>query len=325
LNKANEELKIKHPLHVHCNNLGVPGNIKTILETIKTAEGRRMHLAHVQFYGYDNKGKKGFSSGSVDLADAVNKNKNITVDVGQVMFKPTLTISSDVLRQFGARNNANPKKWIINEVEDGGGGIIPYEYKKKNFVNSLQWLIGIEIFLLVKDQSKVFFKSDHPNCAPFTCYPELFRLLMDYDFRMQQISLINQDSIKFSFLKDIKRTYSLNDIAIMTRSSPANILGLKDRGSLKPGCIADISIYDPNQNIDEMFRRAKYVFKNGDEVVKNGKVLKHKNTRTIAANIKFEKSIIKNVENWTNRFYSLDKEEFKVDENYFREDNFMYS
>ena len=38
LNKANEELKIKHPLHVHCNNLGVPGNIKTILETIKTAE-----------------------------------------------------------------------------------------------------------------------------------------------------------------------------------------------------------------------------------------------------------------------------------------------
>ena len=176
LNKANEQLKIKHPLHVHCNNLGVPGNIKTILETIKTAEGRRMHLAHVQFYGYDNKGKKGFSSGSLELAEAVNKNKNITVDVGQVMFKPTLTISSDVLRQFGVRNNANPKKWIINEIEDGGGGIIPYEYKAKNFVNALQWLIGLEIFLLVKDPSKVFFTTDHPNGAPFTSYPELFRL-----------------------------------------------------------------------------------------------------------------------------------------------------
>ena len=61
---------------------------------------------------------KGFSSGSIDLAEAVNKNKNITVDVVYVMFKPTLTISSDVLRQFGARNN-NPKKWIINEIEDG--------------------------------------------------------------------------------------------------------------------------------------------------------------------------------------------------------------
>ena len=202
LNKANEDLKIKHPLHVHCNNLGVPGNIKTILETIKTAEGRRMHLAHVQFYGYDNEGKRGFSSGSVQLADAVNKNNNITVDVGQVMFKPTITISSDILRQFEARNNANPKKWIINEVEDGGGGIVPYEYKSKNFVNSLQWLIGLEIFLMIKDPSKVFFTTDHPNGAPFTSYPELFRLLMDYEFRLEKMSEINQESLKFSFLKD---------------------------------------------------------------------------------------------------------------------------
>ena len=60
-----ENLKVKHPLHVHCNNLGMAGNIKTILDTIKAARGRRMHLAHVQFYGYDNKGKKGFSSGAI--------------------------------------------------------------------------------------------------------------------------------------------------------------------------------------------------------------------------------------------------------------------
>ena len=40
---------------------------------------------------------------SLDLAEAVNSNKNITVDVGQVMFNPTVTISSDILRQFSAR------------------------------------------------------------------------------------------------------------------------------------------------------------------------------------------------------------------------------
>ena len=73
-------------------------------------------------------------------------------------------------------------------------------------------------------------------------------------------------------------------------------MGLKDRGSLKPGCIADISIYDPKQNIDEMFKNAKYVFKNGDEIVNNGRVLKYKKTSTIAASIKYEKSIVKNVE-----------------------------
>ncbi len=324
LNKANEDLKVKHPLHVHCNNLGVPGNIKTILETIKTAEGRRMHLAHVQFYGYDNAGKRGFSSGSVQLAEAVNKNKNITVDVGQVMFKPTVTISSDILRQFEARNNANPKKWIINEVEDGGGGIVPYQYKSKNFVNSLQWLIGLEIFLMIKDPSKVFFTTDHPNGAPFTSYPELFRLLMDYEFRLEKISKINQESLKFSFLKDIKRTYSMYDIAIMTRSSPAKILGLKDRGSLRNGCIADISVYDPKKKIDQMFQSAKYVFKNGNEIVRNGKILKYHKSSTIAVDIRYEKSIIKDLQSWVNRFYSLDVEDFKVNTDFFRNSNFKY-
>ena len=324
LNKAIEDLKVKHPLHVHCNNLGVPGNIKTILETIKTAEGRRMHLAHVQFYGYDNEGKRGFSSGSVQLADAVNKNKNITVDVGQVMFKPTVTISSDILRQFEARNNADPKKWIINELEDGGGGIVPYEYKNKNFVNSLQWLIGLEIFLMIKDPSKVFFTTDHPNGAPFTSYPELFRLLMDYEFRLEKISEINQESLNFSFLKDIKRTYSMYDIAIMTRSSPAKILGLKDRGSLRSGCIADISIYDPKQKIDQMFKGAKYVFKNGNEIVRNGKVLKYHRSSTIAVEIKYEKSITKDLQTWINRFYSLDVDDFKVNTDFFRNNNFKY-
>ena len=135
------------------------GNIKTILDTIKAARGRRMHLAHVQFYGYDNKGKKGFSSGAMQLCDAINKNKNITVDVGQVMFQPTVTISSDILRQFSARKNANPKKWITTELEDGGGGIVPYSYKKENFVNAFQWLIGLEIFLLIKNPSQVFLQQ----------------------------------------------------------------------------------------------------------------------------------------------------------------------
>ena len=70
LNISNENLRIPHPIHVHCNNLGMAGNIKSILHTIDAAEGRRMHLAHIQFYGYDDKGKR-FSSGSRELADAV--------------------------------------------------------------------------------------------------------------------------------------------------------------------------------------------------------------------------------------------------------------
>ena len=154
---------------------------------------------------------------------------------------------------------------VTTELEDGGGGIIPYSYKKENFVNAFQWLIGLEIFLLIKNPLK-FFTTDHPNGAPFTSYPELFRLLMDYDYRLECTSKINKISYEMSFLKDIKRVYPINDIAIMTRSEPAKILGLNDRGSLAPGCLADISIYNPNLKYDQMFRYPVYVFKDGKEI-----------------------------------------------------------
>ena len=62
-----------------------------------------LHLAHLQFYGYGTEGKRGFSSAAARLAEAVNAAKNVTVDVGQVMFGQTVTVSSDMLRQFNAQ------------------------------------------------------------------------------------------------------------------------------------------------------------------------------------------------------------------------------
>ncbi len=323
LNIANENLNIPHPIHVHCNNLGMAGNVESIIDTIDAAQGRRMHLAHIQFYGYGNKGKKGFSSGAQELAQKVNKNKNISVDIGQVMFKPTITISSDIWKQNQAKSNANPNKWIISEVEDGGGGIIPYEYKEKNFVNALQWTIGLELFLLIKDPWRVFLTTDHPNGAPFTSYPELIRLLMDQDFRNSEIDKINPHAKEISNLKSIKRTYSLYEIAIMTRAAPARILGLKDRGTLKTNSIADISIYDPNKPIDQMFRNAEYVFKNGVEIVRKGKVLKYYKTSTKCLEINYDFKIHKNIRDWFDNYYSLSLDEFEIDENFFSENNFQ--
>jgi formylmethanofuran dehydrogenase subunit A len=324
LNLANENLKIPHPVHVHCNNLGMAGNVESILNTIEAAQGRRMHFAHIQFYGYDNKVKKGFSSGAERLAASVNKNKNITVDIGQIMFKPTVTISSDIWKQDKAKSHANPKKWIISEVEDGGGGVIPYEYKEKNFVNALQWAIGLELFLLIKDPWRVFLTTDHPNGAPFTSYPKLIRLLMDLDYRNSEINKINSFAKEICNLRVIKRTYSLYEIAIMTRAAPAKIMGLKDKGSLKPGSIADISIYDPKKTIDEMFSYADLVFKNGVNVIKNGKVINVVRGSTQTVKLEYDQKIHKNLQNWFDRYYSLNINTFEVDENYFQSNNFKY-
>ena len=322
LNEANENLNIPHPVHVHCNNLGTAGNVDSILATIDAAKGRRMHLTHIQFYSYGNEGKKGFSSASLKLAEAINKNKNISADIGQVMFKPTVTISSDIWKQNQAKSNANPNKWIISEIEDGGGGIIPYEYKENNFVNALQWAIGLELFLQINDPWRVFLTTDHPNGAPFTSYPELIRLLMDSSYRNAELEKINIQAKEMSYLKSLKRTYSYYDIAIMTRAGPARILGLKDRGSLKKGSIADISIYNPKKPIDKMFEGAEYVFKNGIQIVKNGSVTRHFKTKTECVKLQYDKKIHKEIKKWFDNFYSLNLKEFEIDEKFFSHENF---
>jgi formylmethanofuran dehydrogenase subunit A len=50
--QAAGELGMPHPVHVHCNNLGLPGNWTTTLETMKALEGRRGHITHIQFHSY---------------------------------------------------------------------------------------------------------------------------------------------------------------------------------------------------------------------------------------------------------------------------------
>ena len=275
LQHAVVSLGVKHPLHVHCNNLGVAGQgIDTLLETIEAAEGMPMHLAHVQFYAYGREGSLEFSSAASKLIDAWQKHPNVTMDVGQVLFGKTVTISSDLLAQFNNRSVANPNKTVFVDLEcEGGGGVVPYEYRERNFVNTLQWAIGLELFLLADDPARIFFTTDHPNGAPFTRYPELFHLLMSADYRAEVMARLNQDALSMTMLPHLKREYTLHEIAIMTRSAAARLMGLHDRGSLAPGCIADVAVYKPQDNIGAMFTRADKVFKSGKQVVSDGKVI----------------------------------------------------
>ncbi len=283
LQQAVNELGVPHPLHVHCNNLGLAGNFETALTTIAAAEGLPLHLAHLQFYGYGREGERGFSSAAARLAEAVNGAKSVTIDVGQVMFGQTVTISSDVLRQFNARTGARPRKWRIFDGEANGGGVVPYNYRADDFYNAIQWAIGLELFLLIDDPWRVFFTTDHPNGAPFTAYPDLFALLMDREARARQIAALPPAAMELTTLPSIAREYSLRDIAIMTRASPARLLGLKDRGHLGAGAVADVAVYDERRDKAEMFRAAALVFKDGDIVVRGGKVTRYRWGRAFAA------------------------------------------
>jgi len=317
--RAVVELGIPHPVHVHCNNLGTPGNVQTALDTIDAAAGMPMHLAHVQFYGYGDEGDKGFSSGARALADKINANPNITVDVGQVLFGQTVTISGDLLRQFDARGIANPKKWVVWEGEDGGGGIVPFRYRKNNFVNALQWAIGLELFLLVDDPWRVFFTTDHPNGAPFTAYPELFRLLMDRDYRNRWLSEINAEAADISLLRHLEREYDYHDIAVMTRAAPSRLLGLPQQGHLGVGASANIAVYREQDDKAAMFARAHLAFKDGEKVVEEGVVVRSIQGRVHAVAPAFDTGIETPLADYFDRYHLVKLHNYKLSPQQLRE------
>ena len=108
------------------------------------------------------------------------------------MFGQTCTASGDSMRQYANVKSAHPKKWVVMDIEcDAGCGVVPMRYRDKSYVNALQWAIGLEMFLLVEDPWRMFLTTDHPNGAPFYCYPHLIRLLMDRGFRNDMLQKIN--------------------------------------------------------------------------------------------------------------------------------------
>ncbi|KGD96522.1 formylmethanofuran dehydrogenase subunit A [Rhizobium sp. YS-1r] len=297
-------LGIPHPLHVHTNNLGVAGNAATAAETIGASNGRPLHLAHLQFYGYGTEGKRGFSSEAARLAELVNGNPDVTIDVGQVMFGQTVTISADVIRQYSGMRTASPKKSVLFDGDGNGGGIVPYRYRQ-DFYGSLQWAVGLELFLLIDDPWRVFFTTDHPNGAPFTAYPELFELLMRRDVRNAKMAELDQSALELTTLASISREYTLDEVAVMTRGAPAKLLGLDDRGHLGPGAIADIAVYRKGQDVQKMFRDAALVFKNGDLVVQDGVVTHYRWGRALRLNPPSDKGIVKRMQAYHEDRYGL--------------------
>ncbi len=315
LARAVRELGVPHPLHLHGCNLGVPGNMHTTLDTIRAVEGMPLHLTHVQFHSYGIEGDRKFSSGAAEIAEAVNSNPNISIDVGQVLFGQTVTASGDTMRQYAGHWHAHPKKWVIMDIEcDAGCGVVPFKYRDKNFVNALQWAIGLELFLLINDPWRIFLTTDHPNGAPFTSYPHLIRLLMDRSFRNDMLATINKGAAAASVLSSIDREYTLYEIATMTRAAPARSLGLKNRGHLGGGAIADITVYNNIKNKEKMFKKPLYVFKNGEEIVKNGKIVKVVTGGTHTLKPDYDKSIEKSLKKYFDRYMTVKLGNFKIDD-----------
>ena len=268
-----DDLGLPHPVHLHCNNLGIPGNFATTLETMKVLEGRRAHLAHLQFHAYGGEDWSTMRSAAATIADAFNTQENLTTDAGAVLFGNSVTLTADGPWQH-LLYQLTGHKWANLDVENETGcGIVPYEYKNRSLVNAVQWAVGLELMLLIDDPWRIFLTTDHPNGGCFWRYPEIIQLLMDSDFRKEQIRKLSPKAQKRIVLADLDREYTLSDIAIVTSAGPARALGLDQKGHLGVGADADITIYPAKPDGEGLlFAYPRYVLKGGEIVVEEGEV-----------------------------------------------------
>lgn len=286
-----DELRLPHPLHLHCNNLGAPGNFTTTLETMKLLEGNRAHMAHLQYHAYGGDDWDTMRSESPAIADYFNAHPNLTTDAGAVLFGDTVTITADGPWQH-LLYKLTGRKWGNLDVENETGcGIVPYSYRPSNLVNAVQWAVGLELLLLINDPWRVYLTTDHPNGACFWRYPEIIKLLMSADFRRDCMKSLSPKALSRIRLPEINREYTLYEIAIITSAGPARALGLPEKGHLGIGADADVVVYPMHPDPEQMFSHPRYVLKSGQVVIEEGEVRHTLDGRSVVSRPVFDPRI----------------------------------
>jgi formylmethanofuran dehydrogenase subunit A len=287
--EAADRLRLPHSLHLHANMLGRPGNTDITIETMKIAEnrpinrdsGHNLHMTHIQFHAYGGDSFITFRSGSEPIANYLKKHKNVSCDLGQVVFSDTTTMTADGPWEWILRGISG-SRWVNDDIEiECGGGVVPYVFKKSSRVNAIQWGVGLEIALMVNDPWRVIPSTDHPNAGTFINYPWIAGWLMSQKAREMVFKEIRKSSQKRMVLPAIETEWSIQDYIIATRAGPARILGLPKKGHLGAGADADIAIYnlDPKEDYSmkpEMLvsglTQAWMTIKDGLMVQKEGKM-----------------------------------------------------
>ena len=312
---AVDALRLPHPVHLHCNDLGLAGNASTTLATMDALEGRRAHLAHLQFHCYGGERGGRPTSRARDVVEALDRSANLSADVGQVVFGEATTMTADA-RVGEMLHDLTGRKWVDADLElEGGCGIVPYEYREKNLVHATQWAVGLELLLLSRDPWRLVLSTDHPNGGTFLSYPRLVRWLMDKAFRDEQIARLPPKALEGTALADgLAREYTLSEIAIVTRAGPARLLGLASKGHLGPGADADVTLYAPDEDIESMFRAPRHVVKGGVRVVEDGRLREEVYGRALQASPEHDPSVERGIRALLEEEGTLPLEDYVVGE-----------
>jgi formylmethanofuran dehydrogenase subunit A len=313
--RAADALRLPHPMHLHCNDLGMAGNARTTLETMRALDGHRAHLAHLQFHCYGGERGGRPTARAREVIEALNRTPNLSADVGQVMFGEATTMTADA-RVGEMLHELTGRKWVDADLElEGGCGIVPYEYREKNIVHATQWAVGLDLLLLAEDPWRLVVSTDHPNGGTFLSYPRLIRWLMDKAFRDEQIARLPPKALEGTALADgLSREYTLSEVAVVTRAGPARLLGLSSKGHLGPGADADVTIYEPGADVEAMFRAPRHVFKGGVLVVEDGQLRSEVHGRTLQVAPEHDPSVERGIQALLEGEGTLSLADYVIDE-----------
>lgn len=310
LSTAVDHLALPHPLHIHSNNLGYPGNARITLETMQALQGQRAHFAHIQFHSYGgNPNDPGsFASEVEPLVEYVVQHPELTVDVGHILPGEAMTITGDAPFAEHLRRLTGGKWFTSDTEQEASCGVIPGKFRPyRQLVHAVQWAIGLEWYLRMPDPWRIAMSSDHPNGGAFARYPEMIHLLMDASFRQAMLARMPESLRERSALAEISREYTLEEIAIITRAAPARILGMVDRGHLGPGAVADITILQPDENITAMFQRPRFVYKAGKLIAEDGELKSDQSLtgKLLSTSVEVLTGFDQERADWFNDHYSL--------------------
>jgi len=312
---ASVALDLPHATHIHCNNLGLPGNAVTTLATMRALDGRRAHFTHLQFHSYTAAPDGRWRSGAREVIEYVNTHPSITADVGQVMFGAAATLTADAPVEY-LLHKSSGRKWANVDIElETGCGVVPHEYRERAAVAALQWAIGLELFLLSADPWRVVLSTDHPNGGSFMSYPRLIRLLMDHAYRDEQIRRVDPRLLAGSALMDgLDREYTYREIAIVTRAGPARLLGLRDKGHLSVGADGDVTVYAPGDDPARTFGSPRFVVKGGTVVVEEGELRRAPVGRRLHVHPPFDRAVTQQIRAHFDSYATVRFDNFAVGE-----------
>jgi formylmethanofuran dehydrogenase subunit A len=338
LGTVNELLRLPHSIHLHTNQLGVPGNFEITIGSfdlmrdvkanpLKCERKQSVHITHAQFSAYGGDSWKNFESKAEAIAKYVNTHSHVTIDIGQVIPGETTTMTADGPLEYNL-HSLNYLKWVNQGIElETGGGLVPFIYSRNSPVNSVQWAVGLELALLIENPFQVYLSTDHPNAGPFIKYPKIVSWLMSKRARESEIQKLHALTGKRSAIETINREYSLYELATITRAGQAVALGVSDtKGHLGVGADADVAIYDldPNnlspERIERTFSHALYTIKGGEIVVKNGEVVRESRGKRFWVNPKVEEDlervVLREVRRTFAQYYTVNMANFPVQDMY---------